>query len=201
MAAESSRQKGIDKKFVHLVSSRTRIEVLVVLVERTASPKEISRELRQPIGKVSHHVRELLKMELIELVDEKQRRGAVEHYYRGLVRPIFSSEEWDELNPVERQQISMWVFGLVLSDAAASLNTGLFDARTDRHLSRIPLLVDEAGWREIVEIQANALEALFEVQAASAARFANKENDGEQTHALASMMCFEIPIPKRRPPD
>jgi DNA-binding transcriptional ArsR family regulator len=198
LATKSPKQRGIDQKFVHLVSSTIRLKALVVLVERTASPKQISVELREPLATVSHHVRELLNMGLIELVGEEPRRGAVEHYYRAIIRPIFSSEEWDQLSPSERQQVSMWVLGLSLVDAATSLDEGLFDARTDRHLSRVPLYVDEEGWRELVEIQSKALEASLDVQAASAERAANGESEGEGVHVSASMMCFEMPVPPNR---
>lgn len=47
------------------------------------SPKQLAEVLpRQTLGRVSYHVRELAKTGLLELVDTKPRRGAVEHFYR-----------------------------------------------------------------------------------------------------------------------
>ena len=46
------------------------------------SPNSLCRALGAPLGNVSYHVRHLEKAGLIELVATKQRRGALEHYYR-----------------------------------------------------------------------------------------------------------------------
>ena len=46
------------------------------------SPKQLARELGEPIGNVSYHVRILAEAGLIELVKTEPRRGAVEHFYR-----------------------------------------------------------------------------------------------------------------------
>lgn len=37
--------------------------------------------MRQPLSSVSYHVRELAKLGAVELVEEEQRRGSVEHFY------------------------------------------------------------------------------------------------------------------------
>ena len=141
-------------------------------------------------------MRELEEVGLIELVDEKKRRGAVEHFYRAIARPLLSAEEWEQLSLDDRQGFSAWIIQLLLVDASQALAAGTFDARGDRHLSRTPLLVDEEGWRELVEIQANALRAMLEVQAASAA--GSNAADGEEgIPTVAAMTLFEMP-PKRR---
>src|SRR6185312_8068540 len=135
---------------------------------------------------------------LIELVDEKKRRGAVEHFYRAIARPLLSAKEWERLSLDDRQGFSTWVIQLLLVDASQALAAGTFDARDDRHLSRTPVLVDEEGWRQLVEIKANALEAILEVQAASAARL-SAGNGEEGIPTVAAMTLFEMP-PKRRSP-
>lgn len=193
MTTKTKSDKGIDQQLVHLVSHPVRVKALVVLVERTASPKEISIELREKLSTVSHHIRELLKMDLIELVKEERRRGAVEHYYRAVMRPIWSDEEWSELSLEERQRFSAWTMQLILADAAEALDAGTFNARGDTHTSRTPLYVDEQGWRELGQIQNEALEAILQVQAASAERMVNE--NGEGIRASASMLCIEMPDP------
>jgi DNA-binding transcriptional ArsR family regulator len=198
VAAKTKQNKGVDDQLVHLVSHPVRVKALVVLVERTASPKEIAFELREKLSTVSHHIRELLKMELIELVKEERRRGAVEHFYRAVMRPIWSDEEWGELSLEERQRFSAWTMQLILTDAAEALSAGTFNARGDTHTSRTPLYVDEQGWKELGEIQNEALDAILQVQAASAERMVNGSEDG--IHASASMLCIEMPTPRRKQP-
>jgi DNA-binding transcriptional ArsR family regulator len=194
--ASKTRRRSVDETLVKVVAHPLRVQALSILTERPASPKELAAELGSPVGNVSYHVRELEQVGLIELVDEKKRRGAVEHFYRAIARPPLSAEEWDQLSLEERQGFSTWIIQLLLVDASQALAAGTFDVRGDRHLSRTPLLVDEEGWRELVEIQAGALQAVLEVQAASAARM-DAADGGEGIPTVAAMTFFEMP-PKRR---
>ena len=50
------------------------------------SPSDLSRELQIPLSNTNYHVTELAKVGLIELVRERQVRGATEHFYRLPVR-------------------------------------------------------------------------------------------------------------------
>ncbi len=199
MASQTRQRKGVDETLVKVVAHPLRVQALSVLTERSASPKELAAELGAPVGNVSYHVRELEDVGLIELVDEKKRRGAVEHFYRAITRPMLSSAEWEKLSLAERHGFSAWIIQLLLADASQAMGAGSFDARSDRHLSRTPLLLDEEGWKELVEIQNEALKAVLQVQAASAERL-TKADRGESFPAIASMTCFELP-PKRRSAD
>ncbi len=58
------------------------LEVLSIDAGRTLSPTDISRELQIPLSNTNYHVTELAKAGLIELVGQRQVRGAVEHFYR-----------------------------------------------------------------------------------------------------------------------
>jgi DNA-binding transcriptional ArsR family regulator len=46
------------------------------------SPRELSEPLGEPISNVSYHVRVLAEYALIESVEERQVRGATQHFYR-----------------------------------------------------------------------------------------------------------------------
>jgi hypothetical protein len=58
------------------------LEVLSIDGGRTLSPKDLSLELRAPLSTVNYHVTELRRSHLVEVVDEQQVRGAIEHFYR-----------------------------------------------------------------------------------------------------------------------
>jgi DNA-binding transcriptional ArsR family regulator len=58
------------------------LEVLGIDGGRTLSPKDLSLELNAPLSTVNYHVTELAKAGLIEIVAERQVRGAIEHFYR-----------------------------------------------------------------------------------------------------------------------
>ena len=58
------------------------LEILGIDGGRTLSPSDLSRELQIPLSNTNYHVTELAKADLIELVRERQVRGATEHFYR-----------------------------------------------------------------------------------------------------------------------
>ena len=58
------------------------LEILGMDGGRTLSPSELCQELQIPLSNTNYHVTELAKSDLIELVDQRQVRGATEHFYR-----------------------------------------------------------------------------------------------------------------------
>jgi DNA-binding MarR family transcriptional regulator len=60
------------------------LEVLGIDGGRTLSPTDLSLELQAPLSNVNYHVTALAQAGLIEIVRERQVRGAVEHFYRTL---------------------------------------------------------------------------------------------------------------------
>lgn len=60
------------------------LEVLTIDGGRTLSPKDMSLELQAPLSTVNYHVTELRHSELVEIIGERQVRGAIEHFYRAV---------------------------------------------------------------------------------------------------------------------
>lgn len=58
------------------------LEILGIEGGRVLSPSDLSRELQIPLSNTNYHVTELAKADMIELVRERQVRGATEHFYR-----------------------------------------------------------------------------------------------------------------------
>jgi DNA-binding transcriptional ArsR family regulator len=58
------------------------LEVLGIDSGRVLSPKDLSLELQSPLSTVNYHVTELRRSGLVEVVEEHQVRGAIEHFYR-----------------------------------------------------------------------------------------------------------------------
>jgi DNA-binding transcriptional ArsR family regulator len=192
VTAKSKKGEGVEETLAKVVAHPLRIEALSILLERAASPKELGAELNTPVGNISYHVRELERLGMIELVEEKARRGAVEHFYRGISRPALDNGEWKRLSPAEREAISAWIVKLMLTDAVKALRAGTFDSRGDRHLSRTEALVDEQGWEELIEIQDEALRSMLAVQARCAERLAEADR-AETINVATGLSCFELP--------
>jgi predicted ArsR family transcriptional regulator len=58
------------------------LEVLSIDGGRVLSPKDLSLELQAPLSTVNYHMTELRRSDLVEVIDEQQVRGAIEHFYR-----------------------------------------------------------------------------------------------------------------------
>lgn len=198
MTAKDRRQETeLDEQLALVISSDHTVKVLTVLFEREASPKEIAVRLGLKVPTVSHHVKKLLRMGVIELVAEREVRGAIQHIYRAVLRPLVSTEEWGKLDVGVRQQFSVWIVQLILADAAKSFAAKLFDARTNNHLSRTPMVVDEEGVDEVAEIQNRALDEIIQVEATSAGPMVHSGEAG--LNLISAMMCFELPEPSEGP--
>jgi DNA-binding transcriptional ArsR family regulator len=154
-----------------------RVQLLSLLNEGVASPNELAKKLDEPLTNVSYHVRMLHDLGCIELVETEPRRGALEHYYRAIVRPFFADKDWKRLPKNARGSISDAVLQLVWDDSAEAIKTGLFDEREDRHLSRSVLCVDDEGWDALNELLVETLDQAMQIQADSASRAAKAETD------------------------
>jgi DNA-binding transcriptional ArsR family regulator len=180
-----------------IVAHPLRTRCLTVLSDRTASPSEIAQELREDVGNVSYHVKQLLKMEAIELVSERPVRGAVEHFYRAIRRPVLSYEENRDLSVEDRVRFARLVLQFSVADAATAIDSGSLGQRPDHHLTRLPIQVDEEGWKELSELQAESFERAMEIEAASAERLsADPESAGIPARVIS--MFFEMPPAERR---
>jgi DNA-binding transcriptional ArsR family regulator len=173
---------------VKALSHPVRAKALTILSDRIASPKEISDEIDMPLSNVSYHVRVLDELGLVEIMEEESVRGSVAHFYKAVERPLIDNPDWEKLAPRVRTAFSGYVIETLMSDAARSLEAGLFDQRHDRHLSRTPLLLDEKGWRKVLAVQGKALKEILKEQTAAAARLSPKEAG---IQVVVGMFCFE----------
>jgi DNA-binding transcriptional ArsR family regulator len=187
---ESYKGAEITKALLRAASSPIRVQAYSIVAEGMASPKEIAEQLGiSDISNVSYHLRELAKLGLIAVARTEKRRGATEHFYRSLQRPLVEESEWREFSVKERENFTTWAVQLILMDVAQSLTVGAFDERDDRHLTRTPLQVDEEGWRELVQIHLEAFSRSLDVQARSDER---RSQSGEQSFPVYStLMLFE----------
>jgi DNA-binding transcriptional ArsR family regulator len=179
----------VDRRLAKALSHPLRAHVLTILNERVASPNQIANELEEPLGNVSYHVKTLAEMGCIELVNTEPRRGAIEHFYRAVVRPFFSDKDWKRLPPSARQGISDATLQLVWEDTSDALNAGTFDRRTDRHLSRSRLMLDEEGWKEVNKLLLDTMNRVAEIEKEASKRRKDDGDGGFNTKVV--LMHFE----------
>jgi DNA-binding transcriptional ArsR family regulator len=190
-AKRGKKQRGgIDQRLVKALTHELRVEILAILNERIASPKELSDELEEGLSQVSYHVKVLRDYECIELVKTEPRRGAVEHYYRATSRAFVTDRAWYQLPDSIRPGLSANLLELIAGDAGRSLKEGVFDTRKDRHLSRTQVIVDEAGWAELMKVLNETLKRVEKIQSQSSARL--RKSSEESVTASVALLGFEL---------
>jgi DNA-binding transcriptional ArsR family regulator len=182
---------GVDPKLVRAIGHPLRLRLLTIFNERVASPSDLAAELGEPIGNVSYHTRILARLGCVELVRTKQVRGAVEHYYRAVVRPVFSDEDWAELPMSIRKSLAGAVLAEIADDMGAAASEGGFD-RDEVHLNRTTLTLDRQGWQELNELLQGIHERALEIQAESAGRL-HADGADKSDAAVMAVMLFEAP--------
>jgi len=167
------------------------MQILTSLHRGISSPNQLSRELGEPLGNVSYHVKTLLEYDCIELVKTEPRRGAVEHFYRATERAFLSDEDWEKIPASTRKGISGVILESIGADATRALVSGTIENRTNSHITRTPLVLDDQGFNDLSALLAEVLERANEIQAQAADRL-NKEK-GDSVSTMMAILHFETP--------
>lgn len=179
---KDSVEQIVAKAFAHPL----RVQILVLLNERVASPNLLAQELGQSLNLVAYHVRVLEKYDCIELVDTAQRRGATEHFYRASRRPFLSDTEWSRIPESLRPGVAQAVLKSVIEDLEEASRGGSLDEVDELQLSRTPMVVDKQGWEDVSTLLRGTLERVAEIQSEASQRLLGSEERGiaSKVHVL-----------------
>ena len=191
MPKTKNKKEGVEQIVAKAFAHPLRVQILIILNEKVASPNMLAQQLDESLNLVAYHVRVLEKYDCIELVDTKQRRGATEHFYRATRRQFLTATEWSRLPDSLRPGLSGAALKAAFDDVEEALDSGTFDEIEDRHLSRTPLVVDHKGWEDTASLLSDALDRLLEIQAESGKRLA--ESDAEGMLSKVVMLHFKSP--------
>jgi hypothetical protein len=182
-----------------------RVRILEVLNEGPRSPSQFVEEglipkdsyttYQQALSLAAYHFRELQKEGCLEVIESIPRRGAVEHVYRGLARVFIDDAEFEQMDPPDRRQLSRISLQGMVARADRAIAEGTFDARTDRHLTWMPMQLDERAWGEVIATLAATFAQLTVIREDARDRIAAS---GEKViPATVAMLGFESPPPPR----
>lgn len=179
----------VDPRMIAGTAHPLRSDIFQQLCERPASPSDLAKAVRAPLGNTSYHVRRLAEMGLVRLVDRRERHGAIEHYYAAAVAPTIVEPEWHSL-------IEDSCAANAASLAMAAARDGGFDA-DDIHLTRTPFPIDDECWEGVVGTLTDARAALRRLQVG--ARKSGRTT--EQAHVMTMLFDEgrEIPNPAAAP--
>jgi DNA-binding transcriptional ArsR family regulator len=180
-----------------------RVRILEVLNEGPRSPSQFVEEglipkqhfttYQQALSLASYHFRELEKEGCLEVIESIPRRGAVEHVYRGLARVFLNDAEFEATSREDRRELSRISLQGLIARADRAISDDTFDARADRHLTWMPMQLDERGWEEMIATLAGVFGELTQIRHDARDRLAAS---GEKVvPATVGMLGFESPPP------
>lgn len=162
-------------------------------VEEGLIPKEHFTTYQQALSLASYHFRELEKEGCLEVIESIPRRGAVEHVYRGLARVFFDDAEFEATSAEDRRELSRISLQGLIARADRAIWEETFDARANRHLTWMPMQLDERGWDEVIAALAATFGELSQIRHDARDRLAAS---GEKVvPATVGMLGFESPQP------
>ncbi len=180
MSAQQT-QVAVEPRLIKALGHPLRQRVLHALNEGVASPSQLSKQLGEPLGNVSYHVKILAECEAIELVKTAPVRGAVEHFYRATTRPYFTDEHWSDLPLATRRALFDNSLQEIWSHlVAAATEGGLDDVQS--HVSWTDLELDEEAHEEMAEQLRLTLERAMGLQAEAMARLAELPPEERESH-------------------
>jgi DNA-binding transcriptional ArsR family regulator len=182
----------------YAVGHRIRFEVLALLNESIRTPDELARLIRQPLGKVTHHINALAASGAIELARTEPVRNTTRHFYRAIKIPYLSDEETRALPPETRREIIRLILQAIMAESLASFSAGRMDDDDDIWLSWRWFNLDAEGRREIADEQAESWERIQAIEARSAARRA--ESGGDPVSIIVSSLGYVRNRTSPKPP-
>lgn len=111
--------------------------------------------------------------------------------------PVWRTEEWERLEQAEREAASAEIAWAIKEEVEVAISAGTFDAHPERFLVRLPLWVDEEGWRELHEALGLTLDECFAIQQRIKRRLDEKGNPGEGFAAQVHLVSFEPAPPEQ----
>jgi DNA-binding transcriptional ArsR family regulator len=181
MPQSRTTSRQLDERLAKALSHPLRQRILQRLNEGgVKSPNELSRDLGDPLGNVSYHVRILRELDCVELVRTEQRRGALEHYYRATAQPWLDDKQWARLPAAFRRKQLGRTLTELLEAAGGASQAGGFD-HPEAMVTHVPLELDEQGWSDVVKLLNDTLESAAKIQAESQKRQGGEPGAGLRT--------------------
>lgn len=167
-----------DARLIKAYAHPLRLQILSLLDNRVASPKQIATELDTPLPNTAYHVRQLASLGLVELVRRTARGGAIEHHYTAKVRPTVPDEVWETLPEIVKRAYSGGLLQQAIEQMVAAAKEDGFLAK-DSHFSRTPGRLDAKGWQAVSREMLKTLNRIERIVEESEARLsANPEDPG-----------------------
>jgi AcrR family transcriptional regulator/DNA-binding transcriptional ArsR family regulator len=164
---------------------------LLTLLSHGARVGELIEALPESRQEIEARLSELEEVGIIEPI-EVDRQGDDRRFTTGW--RAMATEEWQDRGLDERERISKEIVWVIKEEIDEAIDAGSFESRPERHLVRMPMWLDEDGWRELTSILDRTYELCLEVQR----RVQRRAQQGAAEPAVPArvvLVSFETPSP------
>ena len=190
MPKTSKRRKSRDAAdaVARAVAHSIRVDILSILQEGgVASQKELARELRQPLGNITHHIKKLKEVEAIEVAFTHTLGNLNQHYWRAIKASSYEPDELAQLTPEEHEALSRIIVQSIITEALAALRAGRLAGDPYAATAWDRLRLDQQGYEDLNETTRLFFDRIYEIAGQSAARMATTGEKGK-TYIAAAMV-------------
>jgi DNA-binding transcriptional ArsR family regulator len=192
------KPRGAVAALSYAVGHRIRVEILGSLNEGTRTADQLARIVRQPLSTVTHHIKELLRSNSIEVADIKMVGNVAQHFYRATKTPFHTDEEHAAQSDEEKLATCALIVQAVMAESLNSMYAGKMTTDPRLWLSWRWFNVDTQGREEIADEQARFWNKMKEIEADSTNRRA--ESGEEATSVIVSSFGFKRSRNSQTPP-
>jgi DNA-binding transcriptional ArsR family regulator len=189
-AKREAAMSEVDRQITHALRHPLRVEILRRLERGPNSPNGLSKEIGEKLGNCSYHMKELLKLDCVELVETVPRRGAVEHFYGLKPHRVIGFGDWNALPPTLRTTWAGSALAEFTKRAVEALDAGTVESREESGVDSFPLSVDEQGWTELRRVLGDVEKRFRAVADKSAERM---KSPRDRFPVIVAVAAFEVP--------
>jgi hypothetical protein len=183
-------RERLHRRIENSIKDEIRIDLLRLLSERPATPRDLAGILGEDPGLVLGHLVELWADNCIEVVaEDESTEDELDRRYRAFSPYFIDDWEAQELSLADREQSSATVLHGIVTEILGAQRTGSIDSRTDAHLSFKPLKLDERGWRELVALLHRTLKEAEAIEESCKDRLGISDETGLE--AMVALLGFE----------
>lgn len=146
---------SIAAEYAHAVAHPVRSRLIAALADGPRTLESLVSELDESDATVLRHASALEGMKAVRACEHDDGTRT----YELLREPIVWDTEWERLPVRVKRSAAASTLTQIAAVATAAVDRGGFD-RSDIHLTRTALRVDEARWRELVKLFGGALHSL-----------------------------------------
>lgn len=190
MSKSNKSTTGLDRRIVNSIKDEIRIDLLRILIERAATPRELAEILGEDQDVVLDHIVALWAANCLEVAAEEEPNGEVADRSYRITHPFFVDDrESHDLPRADLEEIAATVVQAIVAEAVGALRAGTFGSRVESHLSMKPMRLDETGWREFTALLMRTLKEAEAIDEGCKERLGQSGEEGVET--IVALLGFE----------